>query len=172
MKKFLRKLGAGLLVASVLAFASQAQAQIVSPTLYAVTNLTGSVAASWGTNGYTGQPIPLTKNCCLALGTTATVTNSSWTTLVIGGSFSVDGTNFGVAPFQLQGNIASNNVGAYVSNWVSPGVVVSLCTNWSQAWLSGYSAVQVNIVTNTSSTNPVVGLAVKLSRPTLNTATY
>jgi hypothetical protein len=84
----------------------------------------------------------------------------------------VDGTNFGVSPFQLQGNVASNNVGAYVSNWVSPGVVVSLCTNWSQNFLGGYSAVQVNIVTNTSSTNPVVGLAVKLSRPTLNTATY
>jgi len=146
-------------------------AQTSSPTLFAATNIPSIVGAGVVTNGWTNQIIPLTKNCCVAVEALWCVTNGT-ATCALGGSFSIDGTNFGVAPFTLLGIVPSNNLVAVLGGSNSPAVIPGLYTNWSQAWLSGYSALMLNVFTNNSATSSVFNAGVKISRPTLNTQTY
>jgi hypothetical protein len=163
--------GAALALAA-LCTPHSALGQVSSPTLFGQTNIPPVIPASTATAAWTGQTNLLTKNCCAAFEALLYCTNSSWTSVTIGGSFTIDGSNFGVAPFTISGIAPSNNIGALSSNWIAPSVVPGLCTNWTQNQLSGYCGVMFNVFTNTSSTNPVLNAGVKLSRPTLNTATY
>ncbi|MDE2107254.1 MAG: hypothetical protein KGL39_59200, partial [Patescibacteria group bacterium] len=129
--------------------------QVASPTLYGVANFPltmTNTAVSTTTN-----IIPLTKNCCVAL---EGVFNASTGTgnVQVTGSFSADGTNFGLAPFTL--NTAANGTTKVVTG-----------TNFSQAFLSGYSAMNITTITNGTG-GVLTNFEWVVSRPTLNTATY
>jgi hypothetical protein len=171
MKTYLQKITLGLALAAAVFVAAPSHAQVSSVSLYAITNVPAVVPASLGTNGYTNQVILLTKNCCLALASRMCVTNGT-SQVTIGGSFSLDTTNFGIAPFLLTGVVPSNNVVAVMGGTNQPAIVPGLYTNWNQQFLSGFAAVMLNIYTNGSSTSSVYNADIKLSRPTLNTSTY
>ena len=161
--------------ACALLLARPASAQVSSVALFQITNIPPIAAASVATNGYTNQIVLLTKNCALAFAAQFYQTNSlaAGSTVVVGGSFSIDTTNFGIAPFTLSGLANSNNVA-----WVQAGTnltfnrPITIQTNWGQNTLSGYAAIMFNIFTNTSSTSAVYNAGCWLSRPTLNTQTY
>lgn len=156
--KFIRKF-ALCLCASVVSFSAiDATAQISSPTLYTLTNLPATLASN--VIDYTTNIVPLTKNCALAVAG-RTFSAYSQGAEVLSGSFSLDGTNFGLAPFTLT---ALNSV-AYPTNGISQW------TNWSQAYLGGFAYVNFTLITNTGA-GTTTNLGWIVSRPTLNTATY
>jgi hypothetical protein len=154
------RLALGLL-ACTLAFSLQPSAfsQVFSPTLFPLTNLPPTLAASGVST--TTNLVSLTKNACLSVAGRVNSSLAGGTTALIG-SFSIDGTNFGVAPFVL---ITPTLAVA------APGVTVTVWTNWPQSYLSGFSAVNFTILSNTS-TGIATNWGFVVNRATLNTLTY
>jgi hypothetical protein len=150
------------LVAGVctLAFSLQNSAfgQIASPTLYSLTNVPVTLASN--VVCYQTNIIPLTKNCALAVAG-RTVTSLGAGTEVLSGSFGLDGTNFGLAPFTLTVPLSTT----YPTNGVT------MWTNWPQNYLSGFAYVNFTLITNTGP-GTVTNYSWLVSRPTLNTSTY
>jgi hypothetical protein len=166
---FLTSLAALCLCASV----AKVEAQVSSIDLVTVTSVPPVVALSVVTNGWTQQPILITRNCALAIAGQFYQTNViAGSAVTIGGSFSIDQTNFGLAPFTLTGTAPSNSPA-----WVQAGTnivnnnPIMMGTNWTQFQLSGYAAVEINVFTNGSAATSVFG-TLKLNKPTLNTQTY
>ena len=144
-----------LAVAAPFAFCQPTRAQVTSPTLFSITNFPVTLASN--VVSITTNMIPLTKNCCVAF--SGTVTNTLLGgTVVIQGSWTVDGTNYGVAPWTLTVAEAGQTK-------------VTIATNWSQATLSGYSGLNITTITNTGA-GTMTNFGFVISRPTLNTLTY
>lgn len=140
----------------------------LNPGLYAPTN---PAAGPIFTNGIQNGVIPLTKNCALALALRWYTTNGP-AVVGVGGSFGLDGTNFGLAPFTLVGTAFSNAPVASPLG-LTNGCPVTISTNWTQNTLSGYAFMVLNVFTNTASgTSAVYNASSIASRPTLNTQTY
>lgn len=147
-----------------------ARAQVTSPTVFILTNMPPTLASNvvnYLTNAsLSTQVIPLTKNCCLSVAG-RTVSSPGGGSEIISGSFTIDGTNFGVAPFTI---MAPNTTTAPASNGgVNP--TVSVYTNWSQFQLSGFAAVTFNQATNTGP-GITTNLSWVVNRAVLNTQTY
>lgn len=149
--------------------ASDSHAQIASPTLYPLTNMPPTLASNVVnclTNSL-GLPtiIPLTKDCDLAIAGRAN-TSSGGGSEIISGWFSIDGTNFGIAPFQLSIALTTG----YPTNGF--GFPTNSCsTNFAHSVIAGYTAVEFYNVTNTGP-GTASNLQWEVSRPTINTLTY
>lgn len=130
----------------------------VAGAQFTLTNL----PATLGTNAgiYTTNIVPLTKNCALALSARFN-TSSSTANGILAGSFSVDGTNFGCAPFLLVG----------AATTTAPANGVTCWTNFTQNQLAGFCALNITAATNSAAVT-LTNLGVVANRPTLNTATY
>jgi len=156
--KIVKTLLAAAVLAGAAVFLPAAHAQVYSPTLFTATNLPGTLSSN--VVSVTTNIFPLTKNCCLSL-TSRFQTSAGAGTGVISGSFSQDGTNFGCAPFTLTGTLST----AYPTN------AITAWTNFSQAQLSGFSAINITTFTNTGP-GVCTNFGVQLNRATLNTATF
>ena len=145
------------------------EGQVYSPTVFPLTNLPPTLASNvvnFLTNSaLQAQVIPLTKNCCLSVIGRAFTSAGAGNELVVG-SFSADGTNFGVAPFTLTSSLGVNPP----TNAIGLPTI-TVWTNWPQSYLAGFSAVIFNQVTNTGP-GTVTNLAWVVNRSTLNTSTY
>jgi hypothetical protein len=147
-----------VLAVAAIGITSEADAQVASPTLFTITNVPATLASNVIAN--TTTTVQLTKNCCLSVAGRVNTSLGAGTE-VLSGSFSNDGTNFGIAPFTLTATLSTT----YPTN------TVSVWTNWSQTYLSGFSAVQFNLVTNTGP-GTATNLSWVANRSVLNTATY
>jgi len=152
-----------LIVAAALAVAAfclpQSSFGQASPfDLVVITNVPATLASNVVYNAT--NIIQLTRNSCLSVGG-RTFASSAGGNEVVSGSFSNDGTNFGMAPFTLT---APNST-------TFPANTVSVWTNWSQPFLSGFTYVNFTLFTNTGA-GTVTNLGWTIDRPTLNTATY
>lgn len=130
------KLKSLLLIGSLLALlAIPARAQVTSTTIYGLTNFPATLAS--GATSTTTNIVPLTKDAGFALQGIFNV-SAGTSNVVVQGSFTVDGTNYGTAPW----------------TWIIPAngttrVVAS--TNWNRAQLAGFTGVNVTTVTNGNS---------------------
>jgi hypothetical protein len=125
---------------------------------FTLTNVPATLASNVNVTAQT--IVPLTKNCCLSVAGRANTSLGAGTE-VLTGSFSNDGTNFGMAPFTLTVTLATT----------FPTNTVSVWTNWPQSYLSGFAAVLFNGPTNTGP-GTATNLSWVANRPTLNTSTY
>ena len=158
LTRTVKRLAVVAAVAGFALIAPQIQAQVSSLNNYSLTTLPATLASN--VVSATTNIIPLTRNCGLSLAGRAN-TSAGAGTEVLSGSFSNDGTNFGIAPFTLTFTLSTT----FPTNTVSVG------TNWSPAALSGFVAVNFTTLTNTGpGTATNIGWVV--NRPTLSTATY
>ena len=169
MKKLFKQITLALL-ALLLTFSLQpsAFAQTSSLDLVGFTNATPITAYGVISNTFT-----LTRDCDLAIDARLFTTNSS-AGIVLAGSFSVDTTNFGLAPFTLSGTATSNGMPGYTTLLSSNSIVNPTCwTNFNHSVIGGFSAVKLYL-TNSTAVNTTTNLfgTVILNRPTINTATY
>ena len=111
----------------------EALAQVVPTTITSLTNVPATLATN--TTSTTTNILALGKNSALALQVPVISASGNTATFGVSGSFSVDGTNFGTAPFWLTG--AANGT-----------TLVVLTTNWNQFQLAGYTAVNFTTWTN------------------------
>jgi hypothetical protein len=137
-----------------------ASAQVSPLNNLVLTNVPPTVAA--GTAVTSNNVVNLTRYCGLSVGGRFNGSAASGTELVYG-SFSNDNTNFGMAPFILTGST--------VGTTPPTNGVVQTWTNWSQAQLSGFTAVQFSIWTNSGS-GTITNWAWLANRPTFSTQTY
>lgn len=123
-------LGAALLGLPVI----QASAQVSPLTLTTLTNFPATLAA--GATSTVTNLVSVPRNGGMAF---QAVLNAASGTAGVGvqGSFSVDGTNFGTSPFLIFGNANSTTK-------------VVIQTNWSQAQLAGFNAVNFTTWTNSA----------------------
>lgn len=146
-----------------------ASGQVASATLFPLTNMPPTLAGS-GVSFLTNatlqaQVVPLTRNCCLSI-IGRCVASAAGGNELLSGSFSNDGTNFGVAPFVLTSPLAT----AMPTNAIGQPTV-TVWTNWPQSYLSSFCAVTFTLATNTGA-GTVTNLAWVANRATLNIQTY
>ena len=128
-----------LLVATMLgllaAFTIPARAQVYSTTIYGITNFPATLAT--GATSTTTNIVPLTKDCSFALQGIFNV-SAGTTNVVVQGSFTVDGTNYGTSPW----------------TWIIPAngtTKVVAYTNWNRSQLASYTGVNITTFTNGNS---------------------
>jgi len=157
-----------LSLSALFALPSASQAQTSSLDLVPFTNAVPITAY-----GVTSNTFTLTRDCDLAIDARLFTTNSA-SLATLAGSFSLDTTNFGMAPFTLSGTALSNGIPGYTSLTSSNTIVLpTLWTNFNHSVIAGFAAVQLYL-TNSTSANTTTNLfgTLKLNRPTINTATY
>ena len=129
-------------------FALPARAQVSPLTLTALTNFPATLAA--GATSTVTNIIPVPRYGGLALSVPFNVASGT-ASVVVGGSFTVDGTNYGCAPFTLTA-AATGTTQAMLS------------TNWSTAQLAGYSGVNFTTLTNSSANGVLTNKAPSVNR--------
>ncbi len=129
-------------------FALPARAQVSPLTLTSLTNFPATLAA--GATSTVTNIVPVPRNGGLALSVPFNAASGSGN-VQVGGSFTVDGTNYGVAPFTI--NAAANGT-----------TTVMLWTNWSAAYLAGFSAVNFTTLTNATANGVLTNKAPVVNR--------
>ena len=135
MKNMFKSMLATALLAAGSGQVEMASAQVYPTTMYGLTNLPATVAA--GSSSVITNIVPLTKNCSIALQGIFNV-SAGTSNVVVQGSFSADGTNYGTMPW----------------TWIIPANGtnrVVAATNWNSSQLAGFVSLNVTTVTNLNS---------------------
>ena len=109
-----------------------AQAQVYSTTIYGLTNFPATLAT--GATSTVTNIVPLTKDASIALQGIFNV-SAGTSNIVVQGSFTVDGTNYGTSPW----------------TWIIPAngtTKVVASTNWNRSQLASFTGVNITTLTN------------------------
>jgi|GEM_PF-2246350 len=139
------------IIGLILFTAPPAQAQVTPLTLSGLTNFPATLAAGATSTVTNIVAVPRYGGLAVSLPFNAASGSGS---VVLGGSFTVDGTNYGCSPFTLIGTANGTTQ-------------VMLSTNWNQLQLAGYSGVNFTTLTNAASNGVLTNKA-----PTVNRVFY